>query len=534
MQNEPASPTSDTPTSEGLWFNLRRVRIAFFVVLALAATVRLYKLGEQDYWLDEIHSMTDAAGRRAEYEAVPHGAILPTPARFTDLPSGCNWLTVWRGMEADSHPPVFFMFFHTWRKVFGDGEFTARVPAAMFSVAAIFVVALISRVQNRPREGLWIAVVLALAYSHVFMAQQARPYTLALLFTCGSYWAIAKMAADWSVLSRRQRMLWALLYGAMCYLAVLTHYFAGFALLGHVVVVAVRRDRALMRSWAVAAALALVAFVLTWGQKLVAQWGFIESHIWLLEEHPAHAWRTLLRLTDAPMRLMFAHVPFRSNYLFSLIGLLVVSGCLLLLWRRRARHAVLYAAWYLVPLVTFAIIDLTTDKQTLSHLRYLSVAVPGLAGLLVLTVLELSRPLQRLCLAAFVLVVLVTLRLPTQDNPHNRVASAEIAERLTPDALLVFDATDWQPFWVAQMYHNVACYLPDFVEGPLPECVLLRSEPDAELVEQMVKYPRILVVSPRIGVVPNPVPGRFVPDHRTEHVHQIGKIYLFVRAPDGR
>jgi hypothetical protein len=318
----------------------------------------------------------------------------------------------------------------------------------------------------------------------------------------------------------------------MCYLAVLTHYFAGFALLGHIAVIALSRNRALMRTWAVAAALALVAFVLTWGRMLVAQWDFIQSHIWLLEEGSDHTRRTLLRLTDLPVRLLFDHKEFQLSYVLSLIGLVLVASPLVVLWRRRARHALVFAAWYLVPVLTFALIDLATHRQTLTHLRYTSVAAPGLVGMLVLAVLELHRPLRWACLVVFAGVVLVTLRLPTQDNPHNRVAASAIAQRLTPGTLLVFDAIDWPPFWVAQIYHNVAYYLPAFVKGPLPECVLLRDQPDAELVEQMAKYARILVVSPRVDVVPNPVPGLFVPDHRTEHVHQIGKIFLFVRAAD--
>jgi len=533
MQNKSASPASDVPISDGLWSDASRMRMALLVILALAATIRLYKVGEQDYWMDEIHTLTNAAGRRAEYEDVPHGVILPTPARFTDVPVDCNWLCVWRGMEADSHPPVFFVFFHFWRQAFGDAEFVARVPAVIFSVLSIYVVTLIPRARGGSGEGLWIGLALTFAYSHVFMAQQARPYTLALVFVAMSYWALTKMEVGWPSFSRRQIMLWASLYGAMCYLAVLTHYFAGFALLGHIVVIGFGRDRALTRSWAVAAVLALFAFVLTWGQKLVAQWDFIESHIWLLEEGSDHAWRTLLRLTDLPVRLLFDHREFQLSYVLSLIGVVLVAGPVVVLWRRRARHALVFAAWYLVPVLTFAVIDLATQRQTLTHLRYTSVAAPGLAGMLMLAVLELRRPLRWGCLAALAGAVFLTLRLPTQDNPHNRLAASAIAQRVTPDTLLVFDAIDWPPFWVAQIYHNVAYYLPAFVKGPLPECVLLRDEPDAELVEQMAKYPRIVVASPRVGVVPNPVPGRFVPDHRTEHVHQIGKIYLFVREPDG-
>ncbi len=150
--------------------------------------------------------------------------------------------------------------------------------------------------------------------------------------------------------------------------------------------------------------------------------------------------------------------------------------------------------------------------------------------MLVLTALQLRRPIQRLSLASFLVVVLLTLRLPTQDNPHNRQAASLIAERVSPGCLLVFDAIYWPPFWVSQIYHTVAYYVPDFLDEPFPPCLLLRKQPSPELTAQLARYPRIIVVSPRVEAAPNPIPGRYALVDRTPYVHQIGFIYVFVQT----
>ncbi len=59
---------------------------------ALASGLRLYGLGDQAYWLDELHSMANSAGRRGEFEALPHGVILEAVPRFPDLTAATSLL----------------------------------------------------------------------------------------------------------------------------------------------------------------------------------------------------------------------------------------------------------------------------------------------------------------------------------------------------------------------------------------------------------------------------------------------------------
>jgi len=505
-----------------------------FVVLIIALGLRTYGLGDQDYWLDELHSLTDSAGRRSDFEAVPHGVILKTVPRFTDLTPETTWPTVWREMKVDSHPPTYFLLLLGWRWIFGDGEFAVRVLPTLFSVLSIIPVALMLRAYGLVRPGVWAATLCAVTYCHIHIGQENRPYSLGLLFICISYWSLIKLITGWADMGRGGRWLWSLLYGAAVYLAVLTHYFTALAIIPQAVFLATPEARRFLRTWTLIIAGAACVFVLTWGGQFLAQLDFIMHQDWVQENRPDHDLRTVLRVTDLPIRLLFTHVRFEMNYIFSVAGAAIVAGSLISIWFHRARRAIVFAAWYLFPVLTFAVIDTVTDKQLLSHVRYTSVAVPGLIGMLVLAVRPLNRRLRTGLIVLFALAVVLTLQLPTQTNPENARAAELIAEQLEPGDLLVFDAMDWPPFWTARIYHNVSYYLPVYLDGPNPPVLLLRDPPSEALKQDITAYERIVVVAPRPDDIPNPIPNRYELVNSTGYIDKVGFIYLFARRATER
>ncbi len=511
----------------------RLLVVGLLIAMAVAAGVRLYRLGSEDYWLDELHSLADSAASRGEFEAIPHGVILQSAPRFTELTPESTWPAVWRAMEVDTHPPTYFLFLLSWRRLFGDGEFAVRTLSILLSVLSILPVALILREYGRSRAALGVAVLLAVAFAHIHIAQEARPYSLGLLFVSISYYAFVKMEVGWNGFDRRKRILWGVTYGLAVYLAVLTHYFTVLALAGQAVVVAVRVRGTLRRTWLTIVMLAVVGFAVTWGRQWYGQLGNILSQDWLLEQRPDHALRTALRLADLPVRLLLAHERFQPNYAFSFVGAAVLVGGLTTLWHQRRREALVFAAWYLLPLLTFAVTDLVAQKQLLTHLRYTSIVTPALIGMIVLSAEGFRRPLRWAAVAGLSLAVLLTLKLPTQENPKNRMAARLIAGKADRGDLLVFDAIGWPPFWTARICHNVSYYLPDYLQIPMPPRVLLRERPDAALKRQMARYERIIVVTPRIEEIPNPLPGQYELVDQAGYVDMVGFIYLFARTPDG-
>lgn len=193
----------------------------------------------------------------------------------------------------------------------------------------------------------------------------------------------------------------------------------------------------------------------------------------------------------------------------------------------------MFAAGYLLPLLAFAVTDLVAQKQLLTHLRYTSIATPALIGMIVLCAEKFRRRLRWAAVVGLSLAVLLSLKLPTQENLKNRVAARFLTEKATGGDLLVFDALDWPPFSAARIYHSVSYYLPDYLQIPMPPRVLLRQRPDAALKRRMAKFERIIIVTPRTDWVPNPLPGQYELVDQTGYVYLVGFIYLFGRVPDG-
>ncbi len=496
------------------------------MVLLGGSCLRLYGLGEENYWLDELHSLADSAGRRGEFESLRHGVVLDSIPRFPDLRPESTWPAVWRKMRDDSHPPTYFLLLLSWRRFLGDGEFAVRLLAAAASILSLVPFALMFRRLCSPRWALAATAVLAATYCHIHLAQENRPYSLGLMFVSLCYWSLVELChTDFGV-----RRWWFVVYGVATYFAVLTHYFTVLALLPQVVLALERRNRRMWPLWFGTGAVAAAAFVVTWGPQFVEQLDFIFSQDWLREDRLDHNLRTVLRLTDLPIRLLFTHERYTTSYLLSASGIVLLAAAALSVRHYRVKRASVFAAWYFVPVLSFAAIDLVTYKQVLTHVRYTSVALPGLVGLLVLAAWPLARHALWALLAVFAVLSAATIELPTQHNPKNERAARLIAEQLEPGDLLVFDAMGWPSFWTARIYHIVSYYLPQHLTTPFPPVVLLRDPPTDTLQEEITRFRRLIVVAPR-QEIPNPAPDRYRLVLQTGYVEMVGFIYLFERLP---
>ena len=201
--------------------------------------------------------------------------------------------------------------------------------------------------------------------------------------------------------------------------------------------------------------------------------------------------------------------------------------------RRGDRAAKLFAVRYLLPVLLFAVIDLTTQMRLLSELRYLSIAAPGFVGMIVLAAARLRGRRGWIAIGAAVLVSAFTLHLPTPWNPRGRRAAKYIAAQWQPGDLLVFDGTDWPPYWARHTYQIAAYYLSELTTID-PPVALISEPPDADFQKAMAAFDRLIVVSPRIGESCNPVPDTFRHIDKTGNVLLMGEIHLFDRLPAGQ
>lgn len=500
------------------------------MILGLATGLRLYGLGEPDYWLDELHSLANSAARRADFEAPTQAVIFELDSGTTELTPKSTWPEVWRGMRVDSHPPTYFLLLLSWRRIFGDGALAVRTLPAIFSILSLVPIAMILREFRRPMLGLGAAAMLALAFAHIRFGQDNRPYSLAMLLVGISFWTFAKMLASWDELDRRRRWLWSMAYVVATFLSVMTHYFSVAALVGQVVLILSHGRGAFRRVWIILVTIAALAFGVIWGPSLLVQWDFIANQDWLREPEANHTLRSLYSFFDAPIRLAFRHEEFTSDYPWALAGALVLGFALTALRGPTDTAAKMFALWYVIPLLFFASLDLASDRRLLRQLRFVYMAMPGLVGLTVIAASRLRGVKVGAVVCALCLAMCLTLRLPTPVNPDADRAAKYIAEQWRPGDLLVFNAIGWPRHWALYAYQVAAYCVPRHTTAR-PPVVLIEEPPDEELKAAIAAFDRLIVVSPRVDVSVNPVPGVFRHVDKTGRVLKMGEIHLFERIP---
>jgi uncharacterized membrane protein len=191
----------------------------FLVLLLAAVTVagallRLHALTQKSLWDDEIFSL-NALGFYQLHQAVP------------DVPAlAQNVVNYYR---ADNHPPLFFILLGIWLKLFGVTEFSVRLFSALVSVTTIPVIYLLARQLFRePQIPLVSAALFSGSAFVVYYAQEARMYSLLLLFACLSMFFFLKSQEEGN---------WRFYLGftAFTVLGLYTHYYFFFLLFFQVV-----------------------------------------------------------------------------------------------------------------------------------------------------------------------------------------------------------------------------------------------------------------------------------------------------------
>jgi mannosyltransferase len=153
----------DRRRPQGLRALLLNARHDFWLVLALTtagAILRVFHLGTQSLWLDELFSVAVA---RQDW-----------PRTISDTING------------DTNPPLFNLLLHIALQ-FGSDETAARVLSCIFSIATIPMFYALARALFDRRVALLAALLLVLSPFHWLFAQEARMYAqLAFLSVASS------------------------------------------------------------------------------------------------------------------------------------------------------------------------------------------------------------------------------------------------------------------------------------------------------------------------------------------------------------
>lgn len=214
------------------------------LVLTVAFMFRFYGLGHESLWNDELSSM-----HRSSYD---------TLTMVLDL-----------GVVPDVHPPGYQVLLFFIVKVFGATETTLRFPSALAGVVTVLLIYSFGKTLFNSRTALFAAGMLAVSPMHIWLSQEARPYSILIMLTV----MIADLILRYTSCKNRRRRkailaliaLNVILLSYLHYFGLLVSALAGIALLAY----SIRRkqDRIAI---AISLAIPVVAY-LPWIPVMISQ-----------------------------------------------------------------------------------------------------------------------------------------------------------------------------------------------------------------------------------------------------------------------
>ena len=142
----------------------KREGLLIALILALATFLRLFRLGYQSLWIDEINSV---------------------------LISRMNIFNIF--IYKDSAAPFIFLVNHFWQKL-GTSDFMVRFPTMAFGVLSIYVIYKLAKLFLGIKEALLSAFLVSISLYHIIYSQEGpRPYTAFICFSLLTFYCLLQI-----------------------------------------------------------------------------------------------------------------------------------------------------------------------------------------------------------------------------------------------------------------------------------------------------------------------------------------------------
>ncbi|UBF26088.1 glycosyltransferase [Kovacikia minuta CCNUW1] len=211
--------------------------LLLLVLTAIGAGLRLTHLISQPLWTDEFSTLVFSLGH--SFRTVPLNQLISSATLLQPLqtnPSGDIHAVVQHLMTESTHPPLYFVLAHLWMGLFPSetgliSVWVGRSLSVVFGTLAIPAMFGFGWVAFRSRQvGQLAAALMAVSPFGIYLAQDARHYTLAVLLGIASLscFAIAlQVLQQRNQLPLRVLLLWIVANA----LGIATHYFFGLLLI---------------------------------------------------------------------------------------------------------------------------------------------------------------------------------------------------------------------------------------------------------------------------------------------------------------
>ncbi|MEM6839989.1 MAG: glycosyltransferase family 39 protein, partial [Cyanobacteria bacterium P01_C01_bin.120] len=261
---------------------LSAIQAAFVIIVSIGVLLRLLNLSGKFFWIDEaftafrLSGFTESDLLQAWTDAplITAGDLL----QYQFPAAGTSFVTTIRELAVHEPqlPPLYFVLTRWWVQLLGDSIATIRSFSVLTSIAALPMLALLSRELFVSKLPAYIAVALmAVSPFQVLYAQEARPYSL---------WTLGVIAMSWSLLWALRSRTWQvwLIYGVLTTLTLYTFVYTVFVLLAHSVYVG-WQQRSHWRPFSVTAGLSALLFLPWVGVIVQNRQAGLDSTAWQLQ-----------------------------------------------------------------------------------------------------------------------------------------------------------------------------------------------------------------------------------------------------------
>ncbi|MEG4634133.1 glycosyltransferase family 39 protein [Microcoleus sp. AR_TQ3_B6] len=202
---------------------------------AIAFILRFANLDSKPLWTDEFSTLVFSLGNSFRGVPIDRAIDLSTLLQPLQLRPGAGIADVLNHLLLESnHPPVYFMLAHWWMRLFGPTEdslvWIGRALPALLGVISVPAIYFLGKFAFSSRlVGQCAAAMMAVSPYGIYLAQEARHYTLGILLVIASLFCLALAAKK--LQQRAPLPIWAvLLWVVVNCLGIAVHYFFALTL----------------------------------------------------------------------------------------------------------------------------------------------------------------------------------------------------------------------------------------------------------------------------------------------------------------
>ena len=162
--------------------------VVLSAVIACGIALRFVNLGAKDFWHDECETALVLSGQteRELTDYLSHGPVtFATVQSFQRIGPQSSLVNMYKVLREDEpgHAPGFYVLAYFFCAIFGSWPITLRMLTALLSVAQLPIIYWLSKeIYEQKNTALFTTALAAMSPFLIYYAQEARDYSLGLLF----------------------------------------------------------------------------------------------------------------------------------------------------------------------------------------------------------------------------------------------------------------------------------------------------------------------------------------------------------------